>query len=134
MSVDRDRILEQALKHELRGDNAATPHLDAETLAAWQDDALNAAQMADIELHVSTCARCQSMLAAFARGTSSTLGTLGTPGTVGTPGTAGTPSTPGTFSWWRWWLAEDTVHDPGAAQDRRSRHAVCRDLQDGALR
>jgi len=105
VSVDRDRILEQALKHELRGDNAATPHLDAETLAAWQDDALNAAQMADIELHVSTCARCQSMLAAFARGTSSTLGTLGTPGTVGTPGTAGTPSTPGTFSWWRWWLA-----------------------------
>src|SRR5690349_14806880 len=40
--------------------------------------------MADIELHASTCARCQSMLAAFA---------------VGTPGTSGT------FSWWKWWLA-----------------------------
>ena len=79
MSVDRDRILEQALKHELRGDDETSPlarhslgdggHLDAETLAAWQDEALNAAQMADIELHVSNCARCQELLAAFARGT-----------------------------------------------------------------
>ena len=100
MSVDRDRILEQALKHELRRDTAVTPQcLDAETLAAWQDDTLNAAQAEAIELHVSTCARCQAMVGAFARGT------LGTSGTSPTPGTVGTEGTSGTFSWWKWWLA-----------------------------
>ena len=107
MSVDRDRILEQALKQELRGDTAPMPQsalrslseggcVDAETLAAWQDDGLNAAEMAALELHLSTCARCQSMLSAFARGTTST------PGTASTVVNSGTS---GTFSWWRWWLA-----------------------------
>jgi hypothetical protein len=102
VSADRDRILEQALKHELRGNDPALrgfgkgEHLDAETLAAWQDDALNAAQMEAVELHVSTCERCQSMLAAFARGTSGTSGTIRTSGTL---------RTSGTFSFGRWWLA-----------------------------
>jgi hypothetical protein len=96
---DRDRILEQALKHELRAalpraDGAPTPAcLDAETIAAWQDGGLDAAHSDAAELHASTCPHCQAMLAAFARST---------PGTLGTPGTEGTA---GTFRWWRFWLA-----------------------------
>lgn len=102
--MNRDQILEQALKHELRGAGAKTAEparrsfseggcLDAETLAAWQDDSLDAAQISAIESHVSACAHCQAMVAAFARGT---LGTVGTPGTL---------ETTDTFRWWRWWLA-----------------------------
>lgn len=42
-------------------------HIDAETLAAWADHGLNAAAAAEVELHLSTCERCQEVLAAFAR-------------------------------------------------------------------
>ena len=98
MSRDRDRILEQALKHELRA--ADTPPagacLDAETLGSWTDGGLTPAAMAAVEAHLSTCGRCQSIAGAMAR---STLGTPGTLGTLGTPGTLGTLSS------WRWWLA-----------------------------
>ncbi|HUQ87571.1 MAG TPA: hypothetical protein VM096_08440 [Vicinamibacterales bacterium] len=103
--ADRDRILEQALKHELEG--VGTPPgspalrsfseggcLDAETLAAWADEGLDAAATAACEAHVANCARCQSLVGTLARSlpasTESTLGTQGTPGTL---------------SMWRWWLA-----------------------------
>ena len=90
--ADRDRTLEQALTHQLRGGTSATPEcLDAETLAAWQDEALDAAQMSTVELHLSNCSRCQAMLAAFVRGSAMAL-----------PETA--PEAEG-FRWWRWWLA-----------------------------
>lgn len=72
MTADRDRILEQALKHELRAADAMPPHLDAETIAAWHDNALDAAQMDAAEAHAASCPRCQAMLAAFARGTVTT--------------------------------------------------------------
>jgi hypothetical protein len=92
--ADRDRILEQALTHELKG--VTTPPagacLDAETLGAWSDSALNPAAAAACEAHVSNCDRCQALVGAFARGSSA----VGTPGTIGTPGT---------LSFWRWWLA-----------------------------
>ena len=69
MSRDRDRILEQALKHELRA--AGTPPagacLDAETLGAWTDGGLEPAAMAAVEAHVSTCARCQAMVGTMVR-------------------------------------------------------------------
>ena len=95
MSRDRDRILEQALKHELRA--AGTPPaggcLDAETLGAWTDGGLDPAAMAAAEAHVSNCARCQELLGAFAKSAPGTLGTLGTQGT------------PGTLSMWKFWLA-----------------------------
>ena len=98
MSRDRDRILEQALKHELKG--VRTPPagacLDAETLGAWTDGALDAAAMAAAEAHVSNCARCQALVGTMARANPVTSGTSGTPGTLGTPGT---------FSLWKWWLA-----------------------------
>ena len=91
MSRDRDHILEQALTHELRA--AGTPDreacVDAETLGAWADGGLDAAQMASVELHVSTCARCQAMAGAFARSAPAAPG----------------PVTSGAFSFWRWWFA-----------------------------
>jgi hypothetical protein len=94
MSRDRDRILEQALKHELSA--AGTPPagacLDAETLGAWVDGGLDAAAMAATEVHVAGCARCQALAGTMAKSTP----TLGTSGTTGTQGT---------FSLWRWWLA-----------------------------
>lgn len=92
MSRDRDHILEQALKHELRAGGAPTPAcLDAETIAAWHDGGLDSAQMDAVELHASTCPHCQPMLAAFARGTVMTA--------------AATTAEPAGFRWWRWWLA-----------------------------
>jgi len=98
VSSDRDRILEQALKHELRA--AGTPPagacLDAETLGAWTDGALDPAAMAAAEAHVSNCARCQALIGTMVRATPSTAGTQGTLGTLGTPGT---------LSLWKWWLA-----------------------------
>ena len=91
MSRDRDRKLEQALTHELRA--AGTPDrdacVDAETLGAWADGGLEAAQMAAVEWHVSSCARCQAIVGATAR--SAPLA----------PGTEAA----GTFFLWRWWLA-----------------------------
>lgn len=69
MSRDRDRKLEHALKHELRG--AGTPDrdacIDAETLAAWADGGLDANTVAMVEAHVSSCARCQAIAGATAR-------------------------------------------------------------------
>ena len=69
MSRDRDPQLEQALKHQLRA--AGTPDrdscVDPETLAAWADGGLDAAQMSAVELHVSSCARCQAIAAVAAR-------------------------------------------------------------------
>ena len=71
MSRDRDRILEQALKHELRaaGTPAAGACLDAETLGAWTEGGLDPAAMAAAEAHVSTCARCQALVGTMARST-----------------------------------------------------------------
>ena len=76
--AERDRKLELALKHELRaaGTPAAEPALhssseggclDAETLGAWSDGGLEPAQMAAVELHVSSCGRCQAIVGAAAR-------------------------------------------------------------------
>lgn len=69
MSRDRDRKLEQALEHELR--HTGTPDrdacVDAETLAAWAEGGLDAAQMAAVEVHVSSCGRCQAIVGAAAR-------------------------------------------------------------------
>jgi len=41
--------------------------VDAETLAAWAEHGLAAAEAAAVELHLSNCARCQEVLAAFVR-------------------------------------------------------------------
>ncbi len=87
--AERDRTLALALKHELR--TAGLPERDgcveAETLGAWVDGGLDAAQMASVELHVATCARCQAVVGATARSA---------------PIAA---EAPGIFSLWKWWLA-----------------------------
>ena len=63
-----DRLLPAAL--ELRA--AAAPEtgcLDAETLAAWADEALDARERSHAEAHAADCARCQALLAAMVRTT-----------------------------------------------------------------
>jgi Putative zinc-finger len=91
MSRDRDRTLEQALTHELRAAGAPDRDacVDAETLGAWADGGLDGAQMAAVELHVSTCARCLAIVGATARSAHMAPGT----------------EAAGTFFRWRWWLA-----------------------------
>ena len=91
MSADRDRILEQALKHELRaaGTPPAVGCLDAETLGAWADGGLDAAGIAAAEAHVSNCARCQALVGAFSRSNIAPETKLATPG----------------LAWWKWGLA-----------------------------
>src|SRR5262249_61274367 len=56
------------LLREVLGDQTGPPSspacLDAETLASWFDGTLSRRERTVAESHVSTCARCQSMLAA----------------------------------------------------------------------
>jgi hypothetical protein len=90
MSRDKDRILEQALKHELRSDAGPMTGdcLDAETLAAWEDGGLDAKAMEAAELHASTCVRCQALLGTMARGVPVVPA-----------------EEPKRFRLWAWWLA-----------------------------
>jgi hypothetical protein len=92
VSINRDQIIEQALKHELR---AAGPIegtcLEAETFAAWMDGGLDPAGVAAAEAHCSSCPRCRAMLAAFAHSAPEALGTRQAVGT--------------SSGWWKWWLA-----------------------------
>jgi hypothetical protein len=90
MSRDKDRILEQALGHEMRGDAGpmTAECLDAETLAAWEDGGLDAKAMEAAELHASTCVRCQALLGMMARGAQVLP-----------------VEEPKRFRLWAWWLA-----------------------------
>ncbi len=65
MSRDRDKIVEDALKHQLRRTTSSQGNacLDAEMLAAWEDGGLDATTMAAMETHVSGCSRCQELVA-----------------------------------------------------------------------
>jgi len=59
------RLLRETLRDDAA--TAASPAcLDADTLAAWSDAALSAADRATAESHAANCARCQAMLAAMA--------------------------------------------------------------------
>lgn len=64
------KSMDDLLRETLDGRGAApppTPCLDAETAAAFADDALTARERAAVETHVADCARCQSLLAALVR-------------------------------------------------------------------
>lgn len=67
-ATDMERLLEQTIRAERSGMTAPTADcLDAERLAAWSDGALSAIDGFDVEEHLSTCPRCQAMLAAYVR-------------------------------------------------------------------
>jgi hypothetical protein len=65
---DRDATIDRLLAGRAtrsRG-NSTDACLDADTLAAWADGALDAGALATAEAHAADCARCQAMLAAMA--------------------------------------------------------------------
>jgi hypothetical protein len=72
----RDRAIERLLRQPPKAGTAPAGGvcLDAETLAAWMDDALAAEERAAAESHVAGCARCQSLLAAMAKTTPADAG------------------------------------------------------------
>jgi len=64
---ERDTSIERMLAKTLRAQTSARPKgdcLDAETIAAWADDALPARERAAARAHVADCERCQALLAA----------------------------------------------------------------------
>jgi hypothetical protein len=89
--LDRDRTLDKALRQafdapaELPQTDAC---LDAETLAAWTDDGLDPTALSLAEAHVSSCARCQTLVAAMTRTIPEVSAHAGAH-----------------RSFWRWWLA-----------------------------
>ena len=88
---DRDRLLENALKHQLRSVAAAPASdacLDAEAMAAWMDGGLDPQAAAMAEAHAANCVRCQALLGSVARTT---------------PAVA--PAEPHVARLWRWWFA-----------------------------
>jgi hypothetical protein len=65
---DRDATVDRLLAGAMpRGSEATAECLDADTLAAWADNALNARELAAAEAHAADCARCQAMLAAMVK-------------------------------------------------------------------
>src|SRR5262245_11148476 len=60
-----DRLLRQTLADARPGSGGA--HVEAERLAAWAAKSLPAAESLEIDQHLSTCDRCQAMLAVFSR-------------------------------------------------------------------
>jgi Photosynthesis system II assembly factor YCF48 len=66
---DRDATIDRLLagRTPRSPGNSTDACLDAESLAAWADGALDAAALAAAEAHAADCARCQAMLAAMAR-------------------------------------------------------------------
>jgi hypothetical protein len=71
---DRDRTVEHLLRQSLKARAESVsrgPCLEAETLAAWADQAIAGEELAAAEAHASDCSRCQALLAAIARTTAS---------------------------------------------------------------
>jgi hypothetical protein len=66
---DRDATIDRLLagRATRSSGNSTDACLDADTLAAWADGALDAGALAAAEAHAADCARCQAMLAAMAR-------------------------------------------------------------------
>jgi hypothetical protein len=69
---DREEAVDRLLASTLRARAEAASGagcLDAETLAAWADGALDAREQAAAEAHAADCERCQALLAAMVRTT-----------------------------------------------------------------
>jgi hypothetical protein len=71
MKSDPDAAMDRLLHAALEAGAAApdTGCLDAETLAAWADEALDARERAHAQAHAADCGRCQALLAAMVRTT-----------------------------------------------------------------
>jgi hypothetical protein len=70
MKNDPDASIDRLLAGSLKARSGDAPDgacLDAETLAAWADDALDARERASAEAHAADCARCQALLAAMVK-------------------------------------------------------------------
>jgi hypothetical protein len=66
---NRDHSVEQWLRKTPAPAAPGDLCLDAETLAAWAEGELSGAERVSAEVHASTCARCQAMLAVMVRTT-----------------------------------------------------------------
>lgn len=67
---EQNRWLERMLRRRSADVSAAAASgacLDAETLAAWADGALNVKELAAAEIHASSCSRCTALLVAIER-------------------------------------------------------------------
>jgi hypothetical protein len=60
---DADDAIERLLRNRVETGPASGACLDAETVAAWFEGALDAAQQRAAESHASSCTRCQALLA-----------------------------------------------------------------------
>jgi hypothetical protein len=90
----RDRALERLLQAGGTRAGGSAECLDAETAAAWADGGLEAPALARAEAHVSSCARCQAVVA--------TLVQVPADAAAAAPSTARQPR-----SWWQFdvrWL------------------------------
>ena len=70
MKNDKDASVDRLLAGALRERADVAPEgacLDAETLAAWADEALDERKRAIAEAHAADCARCQALLAAMVK-------------------------------------------------------------------
>lgn len=75
---DRDSSVERLLPRTLEARAASAPTdacLDADTVAAWADNALTPSERAAAEAHAADCARCQALLAAMVTVTPAPLST-----------------------------------------------------------
>jgi len=67
---DREDVLEQWLKQSGGARSTPTPEcLDAETAGAWAEGRLGGPALAEAQLHVADCARCQALMATLLRTT-----------------------------------------------------------------
>ena len=67
---DRDQSIEQMLRRVMS--DAVPPQgecLDGETIAAWSEGHLRAAEASAVEQHVAGCARCRALMASFVQTT-----------------------------------------------------------------
>jgi hypothetical protein len=66
VKADRDRSIERLLQRAMESPERAGPDcLDAETLAAFVDEGLSAAERRAAESHIADCHRCQAITAAL---------------------------------------------------------------------